>query len=280
MLIFCIFPITFQHGADIDLQDTGGMSALHWAASLGKYKSVELLHHKGANINLRSNDGKTPLVEAIGEDRYMCVKTLLKLGCDTNICAYNGHAPIIYSAKHHHKCLELLLQHEGDRIQLEVNGESAMIHAILASNTENVRLLLKFGAAVTPVNMAGLSSQPWGTQDAKDTAGFIHLSVAAGVNHTLFDTHVGYDTLVAPFYFDQPNPKIPCALDKLCRSTIRGVLLHLNPRVNMFYLVKELPLPEPVKEFLLYDIGLDDYRCDCEECTSVSKDGYYENNSN
>ena len=272
MLNFCIFPFTFQHGADIDLQDTGGMSALHWAASLGKYKSVELLHHKGANINLRSNDGKTPLVEAIGEDRYMCLKTLLKLGGDTNICAYNGLAPIIYSAKHHH--LELLLQHEGDRIQLEVNGESALIHAILASNTENVRLLLKHGAAVKPVNTVGLSSRPWGVQDAKDTAGFIHLSVAAGVDHILFDTHVGYDTFILPFYFDQPNPTIPCALDKLCRSTIRGVLLHLNPRVNMFYLVKELPLPEPVKEFLLYDVGLDDFICCCEECTSVSKDGY------
>ena len=257
--------IIIQHGAD--LQDFIGMSALHWAASLGKDKSIKLLHQKGADINLRSNDGKTLLIEAIGEDRYMCIKTLLKLGCDTSIPTFNGQAPIIHVAKQHYTSLHLLLHFQKDGVHFEVNGESALAHAIRAYNTQNVRLLLKKGAPVKSVNLTGISAQSWGSHERQ---GYVHLSIAAGIKYPLFENHVGYNTMILPHYCDQPDPKIPCALDRLCRQALRNYLLNTNPESNLYCLIKDLPVPEPVKEFLMFSVAIDDYCDEFVECKDSS----------
>ena len=261
--------VIIQHNANLNMQDFIGMSALHWAASLGKDISIKLLHDKGADINLRSNDGKTPLVEAIGEDRYICIKTLLKLGCDTNIATYNGWAPIIHLARGYPRCLNLLLRFHKDNVQFEVNGESALAHAIRASNSKNVRLLIKKGAPVQSINVAGLGTQPWGSHERQ---GYVYLSVAAGVQHTLYENHVGYSAEILPHYSDQPNPKVPCASDKLCRQALSKCLLvkNVSPETNLFCLVKYLLLPDPVREFLMFGVGTDDYCHELVDCKDSS----------
>jgi len=58
-----------QAGADVNLQDDRGFTALMWAAEIGRVGIVKKLIAAGADLNLRRNDGKAviDIVEAGGE---------------------------------------------------------------------------------------------------------------------------------------------------------------------------------------------------------------------
>jgi len=57
-------------GADVDLQDDRGFTALMWAAEIGRIGVVKKLIAVGADINLRRKDGKA-LIDLVGEDSEM-----------------------------------------------------------------------------------------------------------------------------------------------------------------------------------------------------------------
>lgn len=54
-------------GADVNRQDAEGITALHWAASMGHLDAVQLLLTAGASPNVMEVDGErlTPLDYAI-----------------------------------------------------------------------------------------------------------------------------------------------------------------------------------------------------------------------
>ena len=52
-------------------------------------------------------------------------------------------------------------------------------------------------------------------------------------------------------------------LQNLCRKWIRKNLLKIYPHENLFVLIEDLPLPQSVKIFLLYDTSLEPEEDDC-----------------
>jgi ankyrin repeat protein len=56
------------HGADINVKDKDGKTALIWAAYKGHRNVVKLLLAHGADINVKDKDGKTALIWAIYKD--------------------------------------------------------------------------------------------------------------------------------------------------------------------------------------------------------------------
>lgn len=50
-----------EKGADLDVKDKHGWTALHYAAWQGKLKVVQYLIDNGADSDVTSNDGKTAL---------------------------------------------------------------------------------------------------------------------------------------------------------------------------------------------------------------------------
>uniref|UniRef100_A0A3B4WXA8 Uncharacterized protein n=1 Tax=Seriola lalandi dorsalis TaxID=1841481 RepID=A0A3B4WXA8_SERLL len=59
--------LLLRHGAEINLQDSIGITALISAASNGHERVVELLIRRGAEINLQSSDGVTALMPVKAE---------------------------------------------------------------------------------------------------------------------------------------------------------------------------------------------------------------------
>jgi ankyrin repeat protein len=53
--------LLLEHGAEIDVQQHGGWTALHGAAQHGNAEMVELLLEFGANADVASDDGKTAI---------------------------------------------------------------------------------------------------------------------------------------------------------------------------------------------------------------------------
>ena len=107
-----------QEGADVNLAQGDGMTALHWAAEAGDMKMVEMLLYAGANVQGVTRLGDyTPLHLASKAGKKGVVAQLLEAGAD----------PSAYTT----------------------TGEVTPLHFAAASgNAATVELLLDYGAAV------------------------------------------------------------------------------------------------------------------------------------
>ncbi|MYA98687.1 hypothetical protein F4X90_03250 [Candidatus Poribacteria bacterium] len=89
-----------QLGADINVQNHKGQTALHCAAKAGFLKVINLLSEKGATIDAPDNKGETPLFEAIrstiknGEKQRAAIEALLVKGADPNLKNRKGQTPL------------------------------------------------------------------------------------------------------------------------------------------------------------------------------------------
>jgi ankyrin repeat protein len=67
-------------GADPNLQDSNGWTALHYSCELGDFKAVKILLNSKAQIDSYSNNKKTPLHFAASHNFYEIVKFILEKG--------------------------------------------------------------------------------------------------------------------------------------------------------------------------------------------------------
>lgn len=87
-------------GADIDVQNYKGKTALHYAAKAGFSKVINLLIEKGATVDATDNNGETPLFDAIrstiksGEKQRMALEALLTKGANPNFKNRKGLTPL------------------------------------------------------------------------------------------------------------------------------------------------------------------------------------------
>ena len=78
-------------GADIDVRNYKGKTALHYAAKAGFLKVINLLIERGAPLNATDNDGETPLFDAIrstikdSQKQRAALETLLVAGANLNV---------------------------------------------------------------------------------------------------------------------------------------------------------------------------------------------------
>lgn len=68
----------------IDVKDSNGLTALHWASAYGQLISVQQLIEAGAKVDLEGPDGETPLLLAANGGHHDVVRLLLGEGADPN----------------------------------------------------------------------------------------------------------------------------------------------------------------------------------------------------
>jgi len=87
-------------GADIDVRNYKGKTALHCAAKAGFLNVINLLIEEGATVDATDNNGETPLFEAIrstiknGEKQRAAMEALLTKGADPNLKNRKGLTPL------------------------------------------------------------------------------------------------------------------------------------------------------------------------------------------
>ncbi|XP_054579032.1 ankyrin repeat and SOCS box protein 1 isoform X2 [Eptesicus fuscus] len=237
-----------RKGAEVDLVDVKGQTALYVAVVNGHLESAQILLEAGADPNGSRHHRSTPVYHASRVGRADILKALIRYGADVDI---NHHifpdirppfsrrltslvvCPLYISAAYHNlQCFKLLLQ-AGANPDFNCNGPvntqgfcrgspGCVMDAVLRHGCEAafVSLLVEFGANLNLVKWESLGPESRGRRKVDPEA----LQV-----------------------FKEAR-SVPRALLNLCRVAVRRALgkyrLHLIP---------SLPLPDPIKKFLLYE---------------------------
>ena len=85
-------------GADVNVRDYKGKTALHRAATAGFLASMEVLLANGADINAADHQGATPLSDAVRAGRVEAVALLLERGAEPTAKNHRG-VSIVTTAK-------------------------------------------------------------------------------------------------------------------------------------------------------------------------------------
>ncbi|XP_053384169.1 serine/threonine-protein phosphatase 6 regulatory ankyrin repeat subunit A-like [Mercenaria mercenaria] len=85
----CVEALT-EADADVNLQNIEGCTALHLASGSSITTLTEILTKAGAEINIRAFDGSTALHKACTARSVRNVELLIKAGADVNVMASNG----------------------------------------------------------------------------------------------------------------------------------------------------------------------------------------------
>ena len=86
-------------GANVNLQDADGDTALHGAAETGNVEIMRMLLDKGANLNAKNKQGGTPLMWAAVFGNDDAVRLLLSRGADASLKDNDGVTALEWAAR-------------------------------------------------------------------------------------------------------------------------------------------------------------------------------------
>jgi len=114
-------------GANVNVKNNDGISALHIAVKNHHIEIVELLLKYGARINSRDNKGKTALHYACVSSHRNAIKLLLKYGARVNSQDNYGRTALHYACfKGHILAVDELLKHGSDINVMSKKGRTAL----------------------------------------------------------------------------------------------------------------------------------------------------------
>ena len=109
-----VVALLLERGADIEIRNKGGLTALHAAAYGGNLDVVELLVAKGAAVNDQNNFyHMSPLHAAAEEGHADVVKFLLANKADIEATERNGYTPLTQAGWRQHWDAAVLLMKAG-----------------------------------------------------------------------------------------------------------------------------------------------------------------------
>jgi len=138
-----------QTGADVNVAQVDGTTALHWAAYNDDAESVALLVKAGANVNALNRYGVPPLAEACINGDAAIVKLLLAAGADPNATMKGGETVLMLAARSGNaEAVKALLARDASTKSHERLGQTALMWAAAEGHTDVVRELLAAGADI------------------------------------------------------------------------------------------------------------------------------------
>lgn len=94
-----VMKLLIQNGADLDVRNKYGQTAMHISTKYKLPKVVELLIQNRANPNLKQTEGYAPIHDAasypIGSKGEDILNILIEYGADINIQSNRGQTPLL-----------------------------------------------------------------------------------------------------------------------------------------------------------------------------------------
>ena len=147
------FTFLIDKGADVNLQDHVGYTALHQAVERRNFDAVSCLVHNGADVNLFTSINKhTPLMSACQFHNMDAINVLLNKGADVNLQDRDGKSAL------HFACSDIcywLIQNLADVNMCDNHNCTPLMQASSKSDVKKVAMLVENQAKVDLQDMNG-----------------------------------------------------------------------------------------------------------------------------
>ena len=137
-------------GADVNLRQLDGATALHWAVHWEDLDTTALLISAGANVDTANDLRVTPLLMACTSGNAVIVETLLEAGANPRDALSSGETALMLASRAGTvKAVEALLTRGTDVNATEgTRGQTALMWAVANTHPEVTKTLLDHGASV------------------------------------------------------------------------------------------------------------------------------------
>ncbi|XP_065360918.1 protein TANC2 isoform X2 [Calliphora vicina] len=151
-----------QSGADLDEPvSSTRKTSLMIAAEEGHLEIMELLIERGASIETQDHEGFTALSWACLRGRQTAAKILIDKGCNKNHADSNGRTALDLAAYQGSASLVQYLLEQGANIEhVDVNGMRPLDRAIACRNIQVVQVFLRKGAKLGPTTWSMAMGKP------------------------------------------------------------------------------------------------------------------------
>ncbi len=132
-------------GADVNLPQGDGATALHWAAHRNDLDAATLLIEAGADVDAANGLGATPLWLAAINGSASMVERLLESGANPNVSLEMGETPLMTAARSGSlETIARLLEHGADINAAEhEHGQTALMWAVAQQHADVARVLIE-----------------------------------------------------------------------------------------------------------------------------------------
>ena len=145
-----------EKGADVNLKDKEGYTALMNASCDSNKEIAEFLVAHGAEINVKGNDGMTALIFASRGGYKDIVELLVNNGADVNIKEKQGMtALMLASLNGHREIVEFLVLRGADVNAKDEFEQTALMSASFGGHKEIIEFLVSRGADINQKNNLG-----------------------------------------------------------------------------------------------------------------------------
>eukprot|EP00512_Aurantiochytrium_limacinum_P012668 CAMPEP_0171569514 /NCGR_PEP_ID=MMETSP0961-20121227/2387_1 /TAXON_ID=87120 /ORGANISM="Aurantiochytrium limacinum, Strain ATCCMYA-1381" /LENGTH=466 /DNA_ID=CAMNT_0012123813 /DNA_START=510 /DNA_END=1907 /DNA_ORIENTATION=- len=143
-------------GADLDIQDRNGDTALMLTSTLGEPEIARLIVSKGADLDLQNEFGSTALIEASRNKQAEIAQFLITKGAELNFQDRDGKSVIMYAAELGQSETVDMLIAAGASMDLQSNeGWTALMFACRYDHFETAALLIQKGADINIQELGG-----------------------------------------------------------------------------------------------------------------------------
>jgi uncharacterized protein len=170
--------------ADVNVAESDGTTALHYAVYHDDVALVESLLKAGAKAAVTNSYGSTPLSEAAVRGDTRVMEMLLKAGADPNTGNEDGQTPLMTLARTSNvEAAKLLIRHHADVNAIEHwHNQTSLMFAAAENQPAMVKLLLDHGAQVDARSLVNhwhrmVTAEPRAQQ--REVGGFTPLLYAA-----------------------------------------------------------------------------------------------------
>jgi ankyrin repeat protein len=146
-------------GADVNVPQPDGATALHWAAHWNDVATAADLLQRGANPNAANDYGVTPLILAATNGSAEMIKALLKAGADPNVALATGQTPLMTAARTGNVAAVEALLGAGAAVEAKhaTKAQTALMWAIAEHHKDAARALIDRGANIDARTAAGFT---------------------------------------------------------------------------------------------------------------------------
>ncbi len=136
------------HGADVNVGQPDGATALHWAAHWNELEAARALLGAGAGVNATNDFGVTPLALACTNANVQLVQALLQAGADANSSRPTGESVLMTCSRTGNaEAVSALIQHGATVNAFEHDHhQTALMWAAAENHPDVVAKLLTAGA--------------------------------------------------------------------------------------------------------------------------------------